>query len=119
MKGLTITRTSVHTLTFTLLMTGLLTSCSSHGDHRSPAPLELTILHINDQHSNLDNKNKTLRLRDAAGKRVAVSVDGAGLPRITTAFTELAADKDQVLKLHAGDALTGTLYFNHAGELGE
>lgn len=119
MKGLTIIRNDVRTLAVTLLMTGLLTACASHGGHQAPAPLDLTVLHINDQHSNLDHKNRTLQLRSAAGKRVPVSVDVAGFPRITTAFTELAADKDNVLKLHAGDALTGTLYFNRAGEPGE
>ena len=119
MKDLTITFHGVRALAFTLLMAGLLTACGSHGDHRAPAPFDLTILHINDPHSNLDNKNRTLQLRNASGKRVPVSVDVAGFPRITTAFTELAADNDNVLKLHAGDALTGTLYFNRAGEPGE
>src|SRR5690606_12137663 len=32
---------------------------------------------------------------------------------------ELAKARDNVHKLHAGDALTGTLYFNRAGEIGE
>ncbi len=109
----------IFTLAFSLLMTGLLTACSSHGDHQPQASLDLTILHINDPHSHLDSRSRLLQLRNAAGERVAVSVDAAGFPRIAAAFTELAAGKNNVLKLHAGDALTGTLYFNRAGELGE
>src|SRR5690606_14764147 len=61
----------------------------------------------------------TLRLTNARGERVAVSVDAGGFARVTAAFAELAAGGGNVLKLHAGDALTGTLYFSHAGELGE
>jgi len=83
-------------------------------------PLELTILHINDHHSNLDSKSKTLQLQNAAGERVGVTVDAGGFPRVTSAIAELAeAAGDNVLKIHAGDALTGTLYFNRAGEIGE
>ncbi|MFA5633422.1 MAG: 5'-nucleotidase C-terminal domain-containing protein [Porticoccaceae bacterium] len=81
--------------------------------------MSLTILHINDSHSNLDSRDRTLRLKNAAGERVAVTVEAAGFPRVTSAFAELAANRPNVLKLHAGDALTGTLYFSHAGELGE
>src|SRR5690606_35811958 len=104
-----------------LLAAGVLAACGSDDSHQAnPAQaLELTILHINDHHSNLDSKSKTLRLTNAAGERVAVAVDAGGFPRVTAAFADLAARSDNVLKLHAGDALTGTLYFAHAGALGE
>src|SRR5690606_8443314 len=104
-----------------LLAAGLLAACTSDiGRLSGPAePLVLTILHINDHHSNLDSKRQTLRLTNARGERVAVSVDAGGFARVTAAFAELAAGGGNVLKLHAGDALTGTLYFSHAGELGE
>lgn len=123
MKGLPAPQSSVRTLALTLLAAGLLAACNGSGgsgdDYRASEPLDLTILHINDHHSNLDSKSKTLQLKNAAGERVAVSVDAAGFPRVTTAFAELAAGHANVLKLHAGDALTGTLYFSRAGELGE
>lgn len=96
----------------------ILSACGS-GHSIASEPLELTILHINDHHSNLDSKRKTLQLANAAGERIAVSVDAGGFPRLTAAFTELGSDSHAVLKLHAGDALTGTLYFGHSGEQGE
>ena len=82
-------------------------------------PMELTILHINDHHSNLDSKKKDLKLKNAAGAAVAVNVEVGGFPRVTGAFNALSAQSANVLKLHAGDANTGTLYFNRAGEAGE
>ncbi|MCZ2498566.1 bifunctional metallophosphatase/5'-nucleotidase [Xylophilus sp. Kf1] len=83
-------------------------------------PLELTILHIDDHHSTLDGKSRTLQLQAAAGAApVAVATDAAGFPRVTAAIESLAAQSANVLKLHAGDALTGTLYFNRAGADGE
>lgn len=82
-------------------------------------PLELTILHINDHHSTLDGKDKTLTLKNAAGVDTDVTVSAAGMPRVKAAIDQLAANSPNVLKLHAGDAQTGTLYFNRAGAPGE
>src|SRR6478736_1243994 len=81
--------------------------------------MELTILHINDHHSNLDSKKKDLKLKNAAGTPVTANVDVGGFPRVTGAIHALSAQSANVLKLHAGDANTGTLYFNRAGEAGE
>ncbi len=82
-------------------------------------PLELTILHINDHHSTLDGKDRTLTLKNAAGADTEVTVSAAGMPRVKAAIDQLAAASPNVLKLHAGDAQTGTLYFNRAGAPGE
>ncbi|WP_261216935.1 bifunctional metallophosphatase/5'-nucleotidase [Variovorax sp. CY25R-8] len=83
-------------------------------------PMDLTILHINDHHSNLDSKTRTLQLRSASGGAPGpVQVDAGGFPRVTAAIEALAAKSTNVLKLHAGDAQTGTLYFNRAGADGE
>ncbi|MFC4279008.1 bifunctional metallophosphatase/5'-nucleotidase [Achromobacter aloeverae] len=96
---------------------------SESGNETPPAAearaLDLTILHINDHHSNLDGKSKELTLKNAAGSTVKTTVSSAGFPRVKAAIDELAAQSTNVLKLHAGDALTGTLYFNRAGEPGE
>ena len=87
--------------------TALLAACGG-GD--GPQPMDLTILHINDHHSNLDSKSKTLQLKTATGAAAsAVAVDSAGFPRVTAAIDSLAASSKNVLKLHAGDAQTGTL----------
>jgi len=50
---------------------------------------------------------------------VDVAVDAGGFARVTAAIAELAGQSPNVLKLHAGDAITGTLYFNRAGTDGE
>jgi len=106
----------------------LLTACGGHDDddEKDSTPpvaearaLDLTILHINDQHSNLDGKSKELTLKNAAGATVKTTVTSAGMPRVKAAIDALAAQSTNVLKLHAGDAVTGTLYFNRAGEAGE
>ena len=113
-----------------LLASALLTACGggnvSSVGAMSPAPpvagqaMDLTILHINDHHSSLDSKNKTLQLKTVTGgTATAVVTDAGGFARVTSAIESLAAQSPNVLKLHAGDALTGTLYFNRAGADGE
>ena len=89
----------------------LLAGCGgsgSSGDERQG--LDLTILHINDHHSHLDPFSTTLRLDTGEGRQ-GVSVSMGGFARVTTAFRELAASHENVLKLHGGDAITGTLYY--------
>ncbi|RYX91034.1 MAG: bifunctional metallophosphatase/5'-nucleotidase [Comamonadaceae bacterium] len=120
-------------LALALVTTALLVACGGGDDITSPAapipgvppvvapqPLDLTILHIDDHHSSLDSKAKTLQLVTVAGGTpTAVVTDFGGFPRITAAIESLAQQSTNVLKLHAGDALTGTLYFNRAGGEGE
>lgn len=88
-----------------ILVTGL-AACGSSDDG---APIELTILHVNDHHSRLDAEPTTLRLQNASGAREAVSVELGGFPRVKQAIDEIAATRTNVLKLHAGDAITGDL----------
>lgn len=102
-----------------LAVAGALVACGGSGSDDAGQPLELTILHINDHHSTLESKSKTLKLSAGGASAVDVAVDAAGFPRVTAAIGELAAQSTNVLKLHAGDALTGTLYFNRAGANGE
>lgn len=75
-------------------------------------PIELTLLHINDHHSRLDAESTTLRLKTAAGTRENIAVALGGFPRVTAAIEALAVGKPNVIKLHAGDAITGDLYYN-------
>lgn len=111
-------RHALRPLALALAASALLAACSTPS---TPVrqPMELRILHINDHHSTLESKRKTLQLDAGAGKAEAVAVDAAGFPRVTQAIEELAAQSPNVLKLHAGDALTGTLYFNRGGAAGE
>lgn len=68
---------------------------------------QLTILHINDHHSHL-----------RADGRMSLSFGGnntrvrsGGFPAIVSTFDKLSEGKSNVLKLHAGDAITGDLYY--------
>ena len=112
------------TLTSVAAATLLVTACggSDDDDTNPPAPADytLTLVHINDQHSTLDSKSRTLKLNTGGATPATVTVDAAGFPRVTQAIEDIAkAAGPNVLKIHAGDALTGTLYFNRAGADGE
>lgn len=78
-----------------------------------PGTFSLRILHINDHHSRVAPGSGQVLLLD--GERTQASF--GGFPQLVTAFGELARGADHVLKLHAGDAMTGDLYFTlFAGE---
>ncbi|MDD2744798.1 MAG: 5'-nucleotidase C-terminal domain-containing protein [Rhodocyclaceae bacterium] len=99
-----------------LLLTSLLTGCFDSDSEDSavaaaPETTELTILHINDHHSRLDAETTTLTLKNAANTTKTVTVDLGGFARVKTAIDTLAAKSPNVLKLHAGDAITGDLYY--------
>lgn len=103
-----------------------LAACGGHDKDNStppapPAPsgLDLTILHINDHHSTLAESSRSILLNTGGAERSTLTVQKAGFARVTQAMQEIEAQKDHVLKLHAGDAVTGTLYFNRAGADGE
>ena len=67
---------------------------------------EINIIHINDHHSHLEDEKMDLML---AGKKTKVTVGGIG--RVTTKIKELRTQEKNPLVLHAGDAVTGTLYY--------
>jgi 5'-nucleotidase len=98
----------------------VLAACGGSDDAPAPGqPISLTILHVNDHHSTLESRARTLQLSAGGASPATVSVDSAGFPRVTAAIDELSIASSNVLRLHAGDALTGTLYFNRAGADGE
>ena len=72
---------------------------------RFPA-VQLTLAHVNDHHSQLDAFPATELQIDGVPTRVELG----GFARVTAAFK--AYDKrNDVIKLHAGDAITGSLYY--------
>ncbi|UQB43126.1 5'-nucleotidase C-terminal domain-containing protein [Thiomicrospira microaerophila] len=90
-------------------LTGCLDSSSDNKQQAETtgSPINLTLLHMNDHHSNLDPTSVTLTLND---EQVAMTM--GGFPRVVGAFKELETNASgHVLKLHAGDAITGTLYY--------
>lgn len=71
-----------------------------------PASFELNIAHINDHHSHLEEEKMPLKLN---GKSVTVNV--GGLPRVAAEISSFRKNNRNTLVLHAGDALSGTLYY--------
>jgi len=84
---------------------GLLSACGG-SDEPVFKPLELNIAHINDHHSQLDAFTATELTLDG----VATQVELGGFARQVAQFKSVAGTKN-LLKIHAGDALTGTLYY--------
>lgn len=71
-------------------------------------PLTINLLHINDHHSHLQPDAGSLNLGTSGG---SFNVPLGGFPRITAKIAELESQIDNVVKIHAGDAMTGTLYY--------
>ena len=68
---------------------------------------ELKILHINDAHSHLKPDSRMgLKLTGESTR-----VKSGGMPAVVAKFKQLQAAGGNVLKLHAGDAVSGSLFF--------
>ncbi|MEN9374200.1 MAG: hypothetical protein RIR79_1752 [Pseudomonadota bacterium] len=83
-----------------------LSACGGNSSDPVFQPIEINIAHINDHHSQLEPFAATELVLDG----VATQVDLGGFTRQTAVFKSLAA-MPNLLKLHAGDALTGSLYY--------
>ncbi len=86
----------------------ILVACGSSS--QQPQPLTLTVAHINDTHSHLDASDNEWETFVIDGVNTSVKV--GGVTRLKTALDELRGSRENVLFLHAGDAVQGTLYFN-------
>jgi 5'-nucleotidase len=87
----------------------LIAGCGSDDD--DGVPLDVTILHVNDHHSRLDAETINLRVLTSSGARESVTFEFGGAARVTQAIEELSAGRPNVIRLHAGDAITGDLYY--------
>lgn len=84
------------------------------------APLKMTILHMNDHHSHIAPETFSysvagLGLAARTGTNAelsSVSVTYGGFPMLVSLFDRLAAQSVNPVKIHAGDAVTGTLYYS-------
>lgn len=81
-------------------------SSNNSNDQGSSQSLTLNIAHVNDHHSHLDGFAADLTLDGQT-----TEVELGGFPRLTTLFAQAEAAYDNLLKLHAGDAITGTLHY--------
>lgn len=68
--------------------------------------LDMTIVHINDHHSHLEADNADLKLDD---KKTRVKM--GGFSRVVQKIDMLKASSINPVTIHAGDAVTGTLYY--------
>lgn len=94
------------TIACVLALALALASCAQRGQ-----PLRLTVAHVNDTHSALEPVDEALVLHTAgADQRVRARL--GGMARLKTALDAVRAEDGNMLFLHAGDAVQGTLYFN-------
>jgi len=87
-----------------------LAACQAPGprpDQAPAAPFGLRILHVNDHHSRVAPDGGGSLLIDGEPTQVSFG----GFPQLAAAMTEFGRDAPHLLKLHAGDAITGDLYF--------
>lgn len=83
----------------------LLAGCATEPTRH--APITLNIAHINDHHSQLEPQaNAELMVGDQL-----LRMSLGGFPRVTAAMREIENSTLNLLKLHAGDAITGTLFY--------
>ncbi len=84
------------------------------------SPMTLSVLHMNDHHSHIaaeglgyDVSALNLTTQNEAGAAITeVEVSYGGFPMMVSLFNSLSAQSDNVLKLHSGDAVTGTVYYS-------
>ncbi|WP_246624693.1 5'-nucleotidase C-terminal domain-containing protein [Oceanobacter mangrovi] len=75
--------------------------------------IDLTILHMNDHHSHLaaDDFGFDVSGLGLDSSVTEVDVTYGGFPMMVSLFDTLKGQNNNVLKLHAGDAVTGTIYY--------
>ena len=102
-------------LILTIVLLGLVACNDDKNTTTTPAvepkPLELNILHINDHHSHLDEETIKFKMNIGTGDE-EFSVASGGFARVASLINQLATEKKNALKIHAGDAMTGDLYYN-------
>ena len=86
-------------------------------------PTDLTILHMNDHHSHLEEDDFDIEVAELPedfpvleGEPEEIEVLFGGFPRLVSLVKQLTDEAlnegKEVLKLHAGDALVGTIFYS-------
>jgi len=99
--------TQTPTTTPTEVATETPTATPTETPTATPQALNVSIIHVDDQHSHLESESTTLSFGD-----YDVSVEIGGYPRVVTKIKELQASKTNTLTLNAGDTFQGTLYYS-------
>lgn len=94
------------TLLASAILIGL-AGCNNSDEAVADNGLTLTIAHINDHHSKLDANTMAVTLDGTT-----VRNDIGGFAKLKTKFQELEANHQNLLKLHGGDAITGTMFYS-------
>lgn len=102
-------RVTPKTKWFAVLLSGIvLAGCVSAP---TTEPFELTIAHINDHHSHLLPMQRTPIMVNGE----PYQVETGGFARVAAQIEAIRAQHNHVLALHAGDAVTGTLFYTLFG----
>jgi len=72
------------------------------------ADFNVSVIHINDHHSNLDESAQILTIDSNQKYEVKIG----GMPRVITLINELQKSMTNPITIHAGDALQGTMYYS-------
>lgn len=97
-------KTFVMAAVSSLILTGCQSLTSSDESEKS---LDLKIVHINDHHSHLNADTGVDLMLGGEKTRVAVG----GFPSVVAEIKELTNTDQPVVKIHAGDAMTGDLFY--------
>lgn len=89
-----------------LISAGLAVAFAVQYSYAAQKPFELSIIHINDHHSHLDPEPLELK---SNGK--TYEIEAGGMARVASLIKTLKQRSKNPLLLHAGDAMSGTLYF--------
>ncbi len=101
----------------------LTTACGSDSDSKSSDPakntetgFDLRLLHMNDHHSHLASEALKINVESQDWAQQlgveSVKVNMGGFPMLKTAMDQLSTERSHVLKLHSGDAITGTPFYS-------
>jgi 5'-nucleotidase / UDP-sugar diphosphatase len=93
-------------LSLLILLTALFFGCA-HAPENGAGDLEITIAHVNDTHSHLEPSDFTLRIYNQL-----TGVKLGGFAALKSALDELRVREKNLLFLHGGDMVQGTLYFS-------
>jgi 5'-nucleotidase/UDP-sugar diphosphatase len=89
------------------IVAAALTLLSCAPTSNAPQSFELVVAHVNDHHSHLLPMQRTTVT--VGGE--TLQVETGGFARVVSQINDIRSRHDNVLALHAGDAVTGTLYY--------
>ncbi|MDC7239927.1 MAG: metallophosphoesterase, partial [Spirochaetales bacterium] len=85
----------------------VLTGCSTSQGSAADEVFNLRVLHINDSHSHVDPTTQDVEVPGYGTVRMELG----GMTRISSLIGQYRGERENVLTLHAGDAIMGTTYF--------